>query len=345
MSRIQLIIGSVTFVVTLMFVTPPAEAVQRTHVSAAFGSDTNTASNCTAVAPCRFFQAAMSVTDNNGEVIVLDSGGYGAVTITQSVALIAPTGVYAGISVFPGADGVTIATPGVDVVLRGLSINGQGGNVGIKMIAGNSLTVANSVVSNLTQGGIAVSGAAIVKITDTVVQRNRNSGILLQNGVRATIIRTMVSGHINGDGFDGGIRVQGSIDNTTTTADIADSTFDGNRNGVLALAFAFGGTAVARVSVRDSRAVGNQVFGFRADSNFASAVSLSVSNSLVSSNSIGIGGANAGVKVWASGNTVSHNASSGLFNDNGAVFESAGNNAVRNNGAINSGTITIIATQ
>lgn len=68
-------------------------ATQRTHVSASFGTDSNTASNCTELAPCRTFQAAVKVTDANGEVIVLDSGEYGPVTITRSVALIAPAGV------------------------------------------------------------------------------------------------------------------------------------------------------------------------------------------------------------------------------------------------------------
>ena len=57
----------------------------------------------------------------------MDSAGYGAVTITQSVSIIAPAGIYAGISVF-GGDGVTVNAPGAIVVLRGLSINGQGGN-------------------------------------------------------------------------------------------------------------------------------------------------------------------------------------------------------------------------
>ena len=145
MSRSFITLAALLTAVAATFISLQAQAVQRTHVSAAFGADSNTASNCSAAAPCRFFAAAMSVTDNNGEVIVLDSGGYGAVTITQSVALIAPTGVYAGISIFPGADGVTIATAGVNVVLRGLTINGQGGNNGIFMTAGNRLTVENCV--------------------------------------------------------------------------------------------------------------------------------------------------------------------------------------------------------
>ena len=51
----------------------------------------------------------------------------------------------------------------------------------------------------------------------------------------------------------------------------------------------------------------------------------------------------AGSKVWASGNTVSDNAY-GLFNFNSlGLFESAGNNAVRNNGTNKVGTISVVA--
>jgi hypothetical protein len=338
MSRIQLIIGSVTFVVTSIFITPPAEAVQRTHVSAAFGNDANTATNCTAATPCRFFQAAMSVTDNNGEVIVLDSGGYGAVTITQSLALIAPTGVYAGISVFPGADGVTIATPGVNVVLRGLSINGQGGDNGINMTAGNSLTVENCVISNL-QRGISVNTAArvLVSITDSIIRRNNSGGILLQNGVNAAITRAVVSGNNGGPA----ILVRGSAAGSLTIADIADSTFDGSFQGVYA--YSFNATATVRVSVRDSRAVGNTGSGLFAESVFGGAVNFAASNNIVASNFGGIRALGVGSVMWASGNTVSNNFGPGLINEV-AVFTSAGNNAVYGNAA-NVGTITVVATQ
>ena len=334
MSRTPLISALLTFITAITCT--QAHAVQRTFV-ASYGADTNTAANCSLAAPCRGFAAAQTVTDNNGEIIVLDSAGYGAVTITKSISIIAPTGVYGGISVFPGANGVTIATPGVNVVLRGLSINGQGGNDGINMTAGNSLTVENCVISNLPQRGINVNAVTNVNITDSIVRRNGNNGILLQNGAKATITRAVVSGHVGG-----GIQVQGSITSTTTTADIADSTFDGNASGVIAISR--NSTAVVKVSVRDSRAVRNVNYGLGAESIGGAAVSLSASNNIVANNGTGIAAFSAGAKVWASGNTVSDNAGFGLVNSGSAIFETAGNNAVRNNGA-NVGTITAIATQ
>ena len=84
MSRTHTIAALLIAVIVSAFVATEAHAFQRTHVSAAIGNDANTAIGCTATSPCRFFQAAMTITDPNGEVVVLDSGGYGAVKITQS---------------------------------------------------------------------------------------------------------------------------------------------------------------------------------------------------------------------------------------------------------------------
>src|SRR6266700_1968683 len=89
-----------------------AGPAQRTFGSAGSGNDANP---CTRTSPCRNFQAAIAQTLPGGEVIALDSGGYGPVTITQAVALIAPAGVYAGISVFSGA-GIAINAGPSDVV-------------------------------------------------------------------------------------------------------------------------------------------------------------------------------------------------------------------------------------
>jgi len=336
MSRSFITLAALSIAVATPFISLQAQAVQRTHVSAAFGSDANTATNCAAAAPCRFFTAAMTVTDPNGEVIVLDSGGYGAVTITQSVALIAPTGVYAGISVFPGADGVTIATAGVNVVLRGLTINGQGGNNGIYMTAGNRLTVENCVISNLTQNGILVNAAATVRVTDSIVRDNGASGINLQNGVKATITRAVVSGNVQA-----GIVLYGNTP-STSTVDIADSTVDGNSSGIVALSN--NATAILKLSVRDSRIVSNSVYGLAAASSAGAAASLTASNNMVSNNGFGLAASGAGAKVISTGNTVTCNTQAGFYN-NSAVFESAGNNTVRDNGSANVGTITVIAAQ
>src|SRR5438874_11521405 len=118
-----------------------AALAQRTFVSAATGNDANP---CTRTAPCRNFAAAIAQTASGGEVIVLDSGGYGTVTINQAVSLVAPPGVYAGISVFSGT-GITVnAGPSDVVTLRGLTLTGLGGADGISFTSGASLYVQDS---------------------------------------------------------------------------------------------------------------------------------------------------------------------------------------------------------
>ena len=86
-----------------------AGATQQRSFVASTGLDTN---NCTLTAPCRSFASAINQTLDDGEVIVLDSAGYGPVAITKGISIVAPSGVYAGITVFAG-NGVTIDTLGI----------------------------------------------------------------------------------------------------------------------------------------------------------------------------------------------------------------------------------------
>lgn len=323
------------------FATFQTHAVQRTHVSAAIGDDNNTATGCTALAPCRFFQSAMTVTDPNGEVVVLDSGGYGAVVIKQSVALIAPKGVFAGISVFPGVSGVEsgveIAADGINVILRGLTINGQGGFNGVHMDRkNNKLTIEDCVISNLESSGIVVTGTSIVRIINTIIRDNGFIGAYLLDGARGTIIRSIISGNV-----DCGVVAQGVTDSTITTIDIAKSTISGNVCGIELVS---NSNTVSKISVRDSRIVRNINAGLSALSVVGTA-SLAASNNIVSNNGLGIEASGKDAKVWASGNTVSDNETAGLLNQGGAVFDTASNNAVRNNAPDFIGTIRGLGTR
>src|SRR5690348_12464365 len=120
MKAVRLVLGSFLFVT--MFSSIAAAQVTRTFVSG-LGSDSNP---CSRTAPCRTFSQALMGTGAGGEVVVLDSAGYGPFAITQAVSVTAPPGVYAGISVFSG-DGIDIHAASTDaVILRGLTINNQG---------------------------------------------------------------------------------------------------------------------------------------------------------------------------------------------------------------------------
>ena len=146
-------------------------AAPRTFV-ASNGSDTWP---CTRTQPCRSFATAIGKTSANGEVLVLDSAGYGPFTVAQSISVIAPSGVYAGITVTSGA-GITINGSGIVVTLRGLSINGQGGQWGIQFLQGARLTVESCEISSMATHGIvveAVDGRAVIQ--DTVLRDNHEA--------------------------------------------------------------------------------------------------------------------------------------------------------------------------
>src|SRR4030095_15000029 len=162
-------------------------AAQRTFVSG-FGSDAN---SCALSAPCRGFGTALINTDPSAEIFVLDSAGYGPVTIDKSVSIVAPDGVYAGITVFSG-DGVIISGSGIDVVLRGLTINGQGGNRGILYTFGASLRISNCVVSHMSGHGVAVGWGGQVTIEDSVIRDNGFRGVDITLNPNVTVTRTTI---------------------------------------------------------------------------------------------------------------------------------------------------------
>ena len=305
----------------------------RTYI-APDGVDSNP---CTLAAPCRLLPAALATVIDGGEIWMLGSANYNTspVNIAKSVTILAVPGALGSV-VAIGGNAINIATAGVKVSLRNLVIVpfvGGGGTNGINMTAGTSLTVENCLIANLPQSGIVANGIMNVLVTDSTVRGNGEYGLFIQNGPRATVTRTTLSRNTLR-----GIYVRGDIASITTTADIADSTMSNNFHGVYAQSAIAG--AVVKVSVRDSRVVGHGGYGIAADAPPAS-VSVSASNNVISNNNAGIYATGPGARIWASGNTVSDN-TFGLFN-NGALFESAGDNAVRNNSSGNTGTISTVA--
>jgi hypothetical protein len=147
-----------------------AEAAQRTFVSAASGSDANP---CTRAFPCRSFGTAIGQTDPGGEVVVLDSGGYGPVAINQSVAIIAPPGVHAAVSAFSG-NAIHVFAASTDVVIvRGLYLNGLGGSHGISFGSGKTLHVENCVISGFSNTGVfATAPGADIYVIDSISRGN-----------------------------------------------------------------------------------------------------------------------------------------------------------------------------
>ena len=290
----------------------PAQAVQRAFV-ASYGSDSNVTSNCPVNLPCRWFRTAVTVVDPNGEVVALDTAPYGTVTLTQSISLTAAPGVYAGMSVFPGATGVTIATPGVNVVLRGLTINSQGGDAGISMTAGAKLSIENCVISNFSisgspvnQYGVKVETAATVRMVNTLV-RDNDIGIQLEAGATA---------NISGSKFFGnstyGIVAFNYINGTTTTVAVSDTAVTGGGGiGIYAIVDS-ASTAIARAEIVRS-IVSNYNEGVRAESQNGTA-SVSIRKSMVTGSSIyGLEQIGSGATMTSYGNNTLSNNSNNIL--------------------------------
>jgi hypothetical protein len=194
MNRVSFI-ATVVAVAGGLLAAPAQAAISRTYV-ASFGSDTNSLYSCDFAHPCRTFQTAFSQVTTGGEILAIDGSGYGPITIDRSVSIIANPGVFAGIGVFSGA-GVTIATAGVNVVLRGLTFNGQGGNYGIDMSNGNRLSIENCVFSGFSVAATAaiyVHTAATVNIINTLARDNAN-GVTVSSGAAASISASQFLGN------------------------------------------------------------------------------------------------------------------------------------------------------
>jgi hypothetical protein len=128
---------------------PAAHAqATRTWVSGV-GDDVNP---CSRTAPCKTFASAISKTAAGGTISALDSGGFGAVTITKSI-IIDGTGTQASI-LATGSNGVVIASDTADVVLRNLDITGSNPTTGCGGLSG----VKANAVNSLRLDGVSITG-------------------------------------------------------------------------------------------------------------------------------------------------------------------------------------------
>lgn len=119
---------------------------------------------CGKTTPCRTFTAAIAVVNPAGEVVALEDGGYGPVTINKNISLVAPAGVHAAIAPTTGA-AITV-NPGsaANVVIRGLFLNSQGATIGIQMNSGH-LTVSDLFINGFTHHGIRMSGTSSERLS------------------------------------------------------------------------------------------------------------------------------------------------------------------------------------
>jgi hypothetical protein len=293
MKRIALL--SVTLVATLTS-TGAFAVANRTFVSGN-GSDANP---CSLSAPCRSFAGALAQTSPGGEIAVLDTAGYGAVTITQAVSIINEEGVEAGITVTSG-DGVTINAGPSDVVnLRGLTVVGAGGTNGVTLNSGRALNIQNCVIRGFSTGqglNLVPTAGTDINVSNTIASGNSFGIVLSPSGTAITVTASFEQVQAIHNGLDG------------------FSIFGAFMTGSL------------RAIAADSLAIGNGLNGFASGSTSGKAPTIfTLANSKAANNGNGVvSGDNAA--IFLNGSTVSGN-SAGFVVEAGGVINSYGNNAV-----------------
>ena len=255
------------------------------------GNDTGDCTN--QATPCRSLQGAVTACPVNGEIIILDNGGYGGATITKSLTVNASAGVVAFIA---RTITVTIASPD-KVVLRGLSMNGVvfADSFGIAFNGNGTLVVENSVIAGFTNG-LHQNAAGSNLIVNNCEFRNNGNGL----------------------GSNGGAAV------------IESSRFEYNSvSGMVAT----GGSSSANVSIRNSVFANNGVAVSAASSTFSVLVvvdTCTIANNSIgmTANRFAVPGAT----IRATNSTIYNNANGFIF-DVGCAVESYGNNRVLANTA------------
>jgi hypothetical protein len=193
--------------VSIGFASSPvhAQLPYRSWVSAT-GDDQH---DCGRTTPCASFAAAISKTNQDGEIDCLDAGEYGTVTIQKSITIDCHevnatinsqtvTGITINFDAFDSLD--TFKT----VNLRNLTIQGQHNAItGIHIIgagAGSFVTVVDCLLNNNDVGISDARGRGALIVNNTTIRNNRNNfqnfGITIasnDNGSRrATISNTQL---------------------------------------------------------------------------------------------------------------------------------------------------------
>lgn len=287
--------------IAMFFASSAAGQVQRTFVSG-LGNDGNP---CSRTAPCRTFGQAIMQTSGGGEVIVLDSAGYGTFAISKAISITAPPGVYAGISSFSG-HGITIDAGSTDtVILRGLTLSSQGSNGdGIKFNTGGTLHVENCVVNGFTGGtAVAFLSSGNLEVKDSIFRGNFAGIVVISSPGKSTAAIDQV--RLEGNSF-------GLVANEGSKVTVRNSLASG---GTAGFASASANSDAVEMNVENCVATNNDT-GMEAQSGSTGVATLRVSNSVVTDNAIGL--KNFGTP---------------------AVLLSRGNNTVEGNGTDTSGSV------
>ena len=282
----------------------------RTFVS----SDGSDANDCSRPSPCRNFQRAHDAVAAGGEVVALDSAGYGAVTISKSLTITGEGVHAAATSPSGGGNAVTVNGAGITVNLRNLHVQSHPASVSGSGIFARNFAVLHVEGCTVRAAGVgfffspnAADGTPARKlfIKDSILRNNSASGIFLAN----------------------------AADTGTLSATIERTRMENNGSGG-------GEFRLAKVTLRDCLASGNAFTGILAQQGSEVTVESCVATY---NGNHGMAAFDGGI-IRVSHSTATNNTQFGFRNDGTSTFESRENSTVRGNGLANtSGTITPIS--
>ena len=278
------------FVVTFMLVVASAAQAQatRTWVSGV-GDDVNP---CSRTAPCKTFAGAISKTAKDGEISVLDPGGYGAVTITKSIYINGTHGAGYGSILHSLTNGVNINITAVDDVrkavrLRALDINGASTGInGVSILAANNVWIEDSVIDGTTGNGttsgigirVATAASCNLYVSDTVIHKH-------VTGIRVTTSAGFAVANIRNSNIEG--NTTGLDVSTNGFAAVESCRFAANTtNGVATTA------ASATITIRDSILSNNGTA-----INAAAGSTMRALSNMLNNNTTGFGGTTAVIQT------------------------------------------------
>jgi hypothetical protein len=294
MTKSGLTIKALASLVLALALCSIAQAQSRVFVSGV-GDDLNP---CTRTAPCRTFQHGHDVVAAGGEVVALDPGGFGTLTITKSVT-ITGEGVYAGITLSSAGTSISINSATAVVVLRNLSINGLGiGQLGIRVVDAAAVHVENCAIQGFIQNGLLVVFGANAGmetfVKDTVMRNNASNDIAAG---KAVFENCRFENNTNGLQVSNGAK-----------ATVHNCVLAGNSS------IGFGTAGAGSQAMVDNCQISNNGVGIRTQSN----AQIRVSNSNITNNTTGLSVATAGTILSRTSpgggtNTVEDNGTDGAF--------------------------------
>jgi hypothetical protein len=205
----------------ILLCAPAAFALNNRSAVAVAGLDTNP---CTVASPCRSFGVAVTATAPGGEIIALDSAGYGPFTIDRALTVSGVPGVHAAITVNSG-NGIDVAPAFPDkVMLRNLVLIGAGGTNGIYQTNGVDLTIQKCMVRGFLNFGIFSGDVDGHLVVDHCTLLENDFGLYADGGTNPSEVLVRDS-TVQGSPF-------GIVIGYHTDAEIVNSTITHNNTGI-----------------------------------------------------------------------------------------------------------------